>query len=143
MVIRPELSVANRATLWSYSHSVKKPHSYVVLGGYTAQCAFSPLFSMCADSHRCCSFFTPLCQSVNANSLFLLRSGLLCAMAPLLHLYDSMTTRNTKKNQGLRRWAVVVAILAALVSSPDRAPGGFRAVADTQTRRETAGEVVR
>lgn len=72
-------------------------------------------------------------------TLFLLDSIPLCALAPLLHLYNSMTTRNTKKNQGLRRLALVVAILAALVSSPDRAPGGSKIM----TRRETAGEIIR
>jgi len=49
-------------------------------------------------------------------------------------------TRHARKNKGLRRWAAVVAIALALVSSPDRAPGGHRlspmSAAVTKTNRE-------
>lgn len=51
--------------------------------------------------------------------------------------------KNQAKNQGLRRWVVVVVVVLSLVLSPTRAPGGSRAVAEPIARRETAGEVVR
>lgn len=46
-------------------------------------------------------------------------------------------------HRALQHWAVAICLMLSLVLSPTRAPGGYRAVADTQSRRETAGEVVR